>query len=54
MYKFWYDYAKPKLDENAKLYYINTGSLIVHIKQIIFTKILQKMFKQDVTLQILK
>ena len=32
MYKFWYDYVKPKYDKNAKLCYIDTDSLIVHIK----------------------
>ena len=32
MYKFWYDYVKPKYDKNAKLCYIDTDSFIVHIK----------------------
>ena len=32
MYKFWYDYAKPKYGENAKLCYMDTGSFIVHVK----------------------
>ena len=32
MYKFWYDYAKPKYGENAKLCYIDTDSFIVHVK----------------------
>ena len=31
MYEFWYDYVKPKYGENAKLYYMHTGSFIVHV-----------------------
>ena len=52
-YKFWYDYVKPNYDENGKLCYIDTDSFIVHVKQKIFIKILQKMLQQDLTLQIL-
>ena len=29
LYEFWYDYVKPKYDENAKLCYVNTDSFIV-------------------------
>ena len=29
MYEFWYDYVKPKHDENAKLCYMDTDSFIV-------------------------
>ena len=47
MYEFWYDYVKPECGENGKLSYIDTDSFIVHIKQVIFIKILQKMLKQD-------
>ena len=32
MYKFWYDYVKPKYGENAKCSSVNTDSLIVHVK----------------------
>ena len=32
MYEFWYDYAKPKYGENAKLYYMDTDSFTVHVK----------------------
>ena len=30
MYEFWYDYIKPKYQDNAKLCY--TDSLIINIK----------------------
>ena len=29
MYEFWYDYVKPKHDENAKLCYMDKDSFIV-------------------------
>ena len=32
MYEFWYDYVKPKYDENAKNCYIDTESFIVQVK----------------------
>ena len=32
MYKFWYDYVKPKYGENSKLCYMNTECFIVHVK----------------------
>ena len=32
MYEFWNDYVKPKYDGNAKLCYVDTNSLIVHVK----------------------
>ena len=52
-YEVWYDYVKPKYDEKAKLCYMDTNSFIAYIKQMIFIKILQKMLKQDFTLQIM-
>ena len=54
MFEFWYDYVKPKYGKKAKLYYMDTDSLIVQVKQTIFTKILKKMLNQDLTLQIFK
>ena len=39
MYEFWYDYVKLKYGEKAKLCYMDTETK----KQMIFTKILQKM-----------
>ena len=53
IYEFWYDYLKPKYGEKSNFCYIDTACFIVK-KQKIFTKILQNMFKQDLTLQILK
>ena len=32
MYKFWYDYIKPKYQDNAKLCYMDTDSFIISIK----------------------
>ena len=31
MFEFWYDYNKPKYQNNAKLCYIDTDSFIIHI-----------------------
>ena len=32
MYKFWYDYMKPKYGDNVKLCYMDTDSFKMHIK----------------------
>ena len=32
MYKFWYDYFKPKYEDRAKLCYTDTDSFIIYIK----------------------
>ena len=32
MYEFWYDYIKPKYQNNAKLCYTDTDSFIINIK----------------------
>ena len=32
MYKFWFDYVKPKYDEKAKFCYMDTGSFVLYIK----------------------
>ena len=31
-YEFWYDYIKPKYQQNAKLCYMDTDSFIIHIE----------------------
>ena len=31
MYKFWYDYFKPKDGDRAELCYADTDSFIIHI-----------------------
>ena len=32
MYEFWYDYIKPKHQQNIKQCYLNTDSFIINIK----------------------
>ena len=32
MFEFWYDYLKPKYNDNLKLRYMDTDSFVVHIK----------------------
>ena len=32
MYKFWYDYMKPKYNDNVKLCYMDTDSFVMNIK----------------------
>ena len=32
MYKFWYDYIKPKHRDNAKLCYMDTDNFIINMK----------------------
>ena len=32
MYEFWYDYIKPKCQDNAKLCYMDTDSFVIHIR----------------------
>ena len=48
MYKFWYDYLKPKYGDRIKLCYTDTDSLIIYIKtEDFFLKIFLMMFKND-------
>ena len=55
MYEFWYDYMKPKYDNNVKLCYTDTDSFIMNIKTIlIFLKILLMMSRIGLILQIMK
>ena len=32
MYEFWYDYMKPKYNDNVKLCYMDTDSFLMNIK----------------------
>ena len=32
MYEFWYDYSKPRYQNNVKLCYMDTDNFIIHIK----------------------
>ena len=51
IYEFWYDYAKPKYSEKAKLRCMIVLHSLYTSKQMIFIKTLQKMLKQDLILQ---
>ena len=51
---FWYDYIKPKYQNNAKLCYMDTDDVIIHIKSEDFMKILQMVLKKDLIHQIMK
>ena len=44
VYKFCYEYLKPKYNENIRLCYMDTDSFIFHVKaEDFFIKILQMM-----------
>ena len=38
MYEFWYDYLKPKYQDNIKLCYMDTDSFILQIQTEVFFK----------------
>ena len=38
MYEFWYDYMKPKYNDDVKLCYMDTDSFVMHIKTNYFYK----------------
>ena len=38
MYEFWYDYMKPKYNDNVRLCYMYTDSFVMHIKRNDFYK----------------
>ena len=55
MYEFWYDYIKPKYQNNGKLCYADTDSFIIHIKIEYFYKdIVDDVKKKDMIHQIMK
>ena len=53
MHKFWYNYVKPKYNEQVKLCYMDTDTFVAHVQKKIFTKIMQKMLKKGLILQIM-
>ena len=56
MYKFWYDYVKPKYGEKTSLCLIDKLLFLVPLKplkKMIFIKTLQKMLKQGLIFQIM-
>ena len=54
MYEFWYDYMKPKYNDNVRLCYVDTDSFVMHIKTNDFYKILLVTLKIGLILQIMK
>ena len=54
MYEFWYDYIKPKYQNNAKLCYMDTDSFIIRINTEDFYKDIEMMLKKDMIHQIIK
>ena len=54
MYEFWYDYIKPKYQNNAKLCYMDTDSFIIRINTEDFYKDIEMMLKKDMMHQIIK
>ena len=38
MYEFWYDYIKPRYQNNVKLCYMDPDNFIIHIKTEEFCK----------------
>ena len=53
MYEFWYDYMKPKYNDNVRLCYMDTDSFVMHIKTNDFY-ISLVMLKIGLILQIMK
>ena len=54
MYEFWYDYMKPKYNDNVRLCYVDTDSFVMHIKTNNFIKISLVMLKIGLKLHIVK
>ena len=59
MYEFWYDYIKPKYQNNAKLCYMDTDSCIIYVKtedvyEDIADDVEERLIKNDLIHQIIK
>ena len=54
MYELWYDYIKPKYQDNAKLCYMDTDSFIINIRAEDFYKDIANDVKKDLIHQIMK
>ena len=54
MYEFWYDYMKPKYNDNVRLCYMDTDSFIMNIKTNDFYNDILTMLIIDLILQIMK
>ena len=55
MYEFWYDYFKPKYQDNVKLCYMDKDSFIIYIKtEDIYKDIAKMMLKKHLIHQIMK
>ena len=47
MHEFWYNFIKPKYQDNIKLIHMDTNGFIIHIKtENLLYKILQTMLKK--------
>ena len=46
MYEFWYDYIKPKYQQNGNLCYMDTDRFLFILKLKMFMNILQMMLKK--------
>ena len=54
MYEFWYDYMKPKYNDNVKLCYMDTDGFIINIKTNDFYEDILVTLKIGLILQIMK
>ena len=54
MYEFWYDYMKPKYDDNIKLCHMDTDSFVMNIKTEYFYKDIANDVEKNLIHQILK
>ena len=53
LYEFWNDYIKPKYQNNATLFYMDTDSFIIHIKTEDFYEDIANNVKNGLTHQIM-